>query len=53
MDKQKCFELGYITKSFGLKGQVNAVFDVDVPLMYRELESVFIELNEVLVPFFL
>jgi 16S rRNA processing protein RimM len=53
MDKQKCFELGYITKSFGLKGQVNAVFDVDVPLMYRELESVFIELNEVLVPFFI
>jgi len=53
MDKQSCFELGYITKSFGLKGQVNAVFDVDEPIAYKELESVFLEIEGALIPFFI
>jgi 16S rRNA processing protein RimM len=53
MDKQSCFELGYISKSFGLKGQVNAIFDVDEPQSYRELESVFLELKGTLIPFFI
>lgn len=53
MDKQSCFELGYISKSFGLKGQVNAVFDVDEPMNYSELDSVFLESNETLIPYFI
>jgi 16S rRNA processing protein RimM len=52
MDKQKCFELGYITKSFGLQGQVTAIFDVDQPELYKKLESVFVEVNSALIPFF-
>ncbi len=52
MDKQSCFELGYVTKSFGLQGQVTAVFDVDQPDLYKKLESVFVEVNSTLIPFF-
>ena len=53
MNKQSCFELGYIAKPFGLKGQVTAVFDVDKPSYYKKLESVFVETDGVLVPFFI
>ena len=53
MDKQSCFELGYIVKPFGLKGQVTAVFDVDVPAYYKKMESVFVETDGMLIPFFI
>lgn len=52
MNKQSCFELGYIAKPFGLKGQVTAVFDVDNPNIYKKLESVFVESEGTLIPFF-
>ena len=52
MDKQSCFELGYVTKAFGLQGQVTAIFDVDYPELYKKLESVLVEVNATLVPFF-
>jgi 16S rRNA processing protein RimM len=52
VNKQACFELGYIAKPFGLKGQVTAVFDVDNPLTYKNLESVFVETDNTLIPFF-
>lgn len=53
MNKQSCFELGYIAKPFGLKGQVSVVFDVDDLSNYKKLESVFVETNETLIPFFI
>jgi len=52
VNKQSCFELGYIAKPFGLKGQVTAVFDVDNPTIYKKLESVFVETEGTLIPFF-
>jgi 16S rRNA processing protein RimM len=52
VNKQSCFELGYIAKPFGLKGQVTAVFDVDNPNIYKKLESVFVETDGTLIPFF-
>jgi 16S rRNA processing protein RimM len=52
MDFDSCYELGYITKPHGLKGDVSIVIDADTPEAYRNLESVFIEQDKQLVPFF-
>ncbi|MEN7548642.1 ribosome maturation factor RimM [Rapidithrix thailandica] len=53
MKKDECFELGYITKTHGLEGEVSAVFDVDIPEHYADIESVFIEIQNQLVPYFI
>lgn len=53
MDKREYFNLGYISKSIGTKGELLFVLDVDNPSRYKKLESVFIELNNTLVPFFI
>ena len=53
MNIDECFLLGYVIKKHGLKGEVNIHFDVDDPLEYSELESVFIEFDQKLVPFFI
>lgn len=52
MDKEKCYELGYIEKSHGLSGDVQIFLDVDNPEEYHKMESVFVEINKKLVPFF-
>ncbi len=49
----ECFQLGYVTKVHGLNGEVTALFDVDTPQNYQELESVFVAYDEKLVPFFI
>ncbi len=53
MRKEDCFELGFITKLHGVKGNVVLHLDVDYPDEYEELESVFLELRGNLVPFFI
>jgi 16S rRNA processing protein RimM len=53
MKLDDCFELGYIVKTHGVKGQVVAFFDVDYPEDYEELESVFLLMSGKLVPFFI
>lgn len=53
MDKSNCFELGFITKSHGLDGNVQAIFDVEDPEYYDNLEAVFLEIKNTLVPFFI
>jgi 16S rRNA processing protein RimM len=53
MKLDDCFELGYIVRTHGVKGQVVAFFDVDYPEDYEELESVFLLLSGKLVPFFI
>jgi 16S rRNA processing protein RimM len=53
MDFDSCFQLGYIIKSRGLEGEVSVFLDTDQPESYRELESVFVEQNKKLVPFFI
>ena len=52
MDIDSCYELGYIVKPHGLKGEVSVIIDADVPEAYKNLESVFIEQDKQLVPFF-
>lgn len=52
MRKDDCFELGLITKPHGLKGEAVIFLDVDDPSAYYQMESVFVEINNRLVPFF-
>ena len=53
MTKDDCFNLGYIAKRVGNFGELAFVLDVDNPGLYQKLESVFVELNNTLVPFFI
>lgn len=49
----ECYQLGYIVKSHGLKGEVIAVLECDDPYYYENLESVFLERSGNLIPFFI
>lgn len=53
MEIDECFELGYIIKPHGLNGAVDIYLDTDFPEDYRKLESVFVNLGQKLVPFFI
>jgi 16S rRNA processing protein RimM len=53
MTKETCFELGKITKTHGLKGEVVLWLDVDFPEDYEDLESVFLEVRGELIPYFI
>lgn len=55
MNIQECFELGYITRPLGLKGEFLIKLDTDHPGNYYNLEYAFFQMNpgdEELVPFF-
>ncbi|MXV14906.1 ribosome maturation factor RimM [Hufsiella ginkgonis] len=51
MNITDCFYLGYITKTKGLKGEVQVFFEFGEP-EELDLDSVFIEINGKLVPYF-
>ena len=53
MQIKDCYFLGTITKAHGYKGELNVHLDTDEPEAYKKLESIFIERNGLLVPFFL
>lgn len=53
MTKDECYYLGRITKPFGVKGQVVMFLDVDNPMEYEELDSVFVETKGTLIPYFI
>lgn len=52
MKIEDCFYIGYITKTKGLKGEVQVYFEYDEPADLS-LDSVFAEINGKLVPFFI
>src|SRR3989338_4311730 len=52
MQQSDCFQLGYIAKLHGFKGEVSLFLDVTNPADYASLDAFFIELNGHLTPFF-
>lgn len=53
MRKADCFYLGYISKTYSFRGEVIAFFEGPELQRYENLESVFVELHNKLVPFFI
>lgn len=53
MTKDECYQLGYITKTHGLKGELSIFLDVDYPDEYELLDSVLVESKGELVPYFI
>lgn len=53
MTKDECYYLGRVTKPFGFKGEMVFFLDVDSPDDYATLDSVFVEMKNGLVPYFI
>jgi len=49
----ECYQLGYVIKPRGLKGELDVFIDSDSPENYKTLESVFVEIEQKLIPFFI
>jgi len=52
MTHDQCFYLGFISKVQGFKGSMIAFLDVDDADAYRKLDSLLVDMNGVLQPFF-
>ncbi len=53
MAKTEYFELGYLAKPHGLKGAFHVFMDVDDPFEYEELDAVFVQQGNEMVPYFI
>ncbi|WP_421763294.1 ribosome maturation factor RimM [Ekhidna sp.] len=53
MKQDDCYQLGEVIKTHGLNGEVSISLEVDFPNEYQNLESVFLEQQGKLVPFFI
>ena len=55
MKVDACFQLGHLTGTHGLSGEMRAYLDTDRPENYKNLESVFVlnKQDQALIPFFI
>lgn len=51
MKLKDCFQLGYVEKPLGIHGEIIIVIDADDPGYYKNIKSLFMLLNGVLVPY--
>lgn len=53
MRKEECFQFGRVSKTFSYGGEVIVVIEHSEPDRFKKLESVFVEIHNKLVPFFI
>lgn len=53
MNREQCFNLGAITKPYGISGQLLLFIDADEPNSYQGLDGFFVEREGRLIPYFL
>ena len=52
MKKEDCFYLGKIVKKYSFKGEIIAKLDTDQPDIYENLDALFIDVSNRLIPYF-
>ncbi|ALJ05907.1 ribosome maturation factor RimM [Pseudalgibacter alginicilyticus] len=53
MKKKDCFYLGKIVKKYSFKGELLIKLDTDQPELYEDLDAMFIDVKNTLIPFFI